>query len=131
MARPVVPYDKDLPEITGRRPWERPTSHLIKDEASSSGWREDQSGRLPTNLLLVLRIRAAVDAWREGGYVGASEVSRRLLEYWFEEDHDVPSLATPFRYWFCQREAIETLIYLVEITGIKDTQLLIRTYADI
>lgn len=69
MARAVIAYDKDLPEIPGRR---------------------------ESLLLLVPRIRTAVDDWRDQGYSGASEVTRRLFEYWFEEDHDVPGFGTPF-----------------------------------
>jgi len=129
MARAVIAYDKDLPEIPGRRPWEAPTSYLVKDAAAPTGWRVDDSGRRPSRLLLVPKIRAAVDAWREGGYKGASEVTRRLFEYWFEEDHEVPGFGVPFRYYFCQREAMETLAWLVEIAGIVDAQALIRSYA--
>jgi hypothetical protein len=70
----------------------------------------------------VPRIRAAVDAWRQGGYEGASDVTRRLFEYWFDEDHEVSGFGVPFRYYFCQREAIETLVWLVEIAGQRDAQ---------
>jgi hypothetical protein len=45
MAKAVIAYDKDLPEIPGRRPWEEPTSFLVKDDAALTGWREDTSGR--------------------------------------------------------------------------------------
>ena len=47
MARAVIAYDKDLPEIPGRRPWEKPTSYLMKDAAAPTGWRVDDSGRRP------------------------------------------------------------------------------------
>ena len=129
MPKSVIAYDKGLPEIPGRRPWEKPTSYLVKDEAASTGWREETSGRRPSRLLLVSKIRAAVDAWREGGYQGASEVTKRLFDYWFEEDHEVPAFGAPFRYYFCQREAIETLVWLVEIAGQRDTQKLIQAHA--
>jgi type III restriction enzyme len=129
MARAVIAYDKDLPEIPGRRPWEKPTSFLVKDDAAPTGWREDKSGRRPSRLLLVPKIRAAVDAWRAAGYEQASEVTRRLFEYWFEEDHEVPGFGVPFRYYFCQREAIETLVWLVEIAGQRDAQKLIQAHA--
>lgn len=128
MAKAVIAYDKDLPEIPGRRPWEKPTQHLVKDESAPNGWRVAE-GRRPSKLLLVPKIREAVDAWRDGGYQGASEVTRRLFEYWFEEDHEVPGFGVPFRYWFCQREAIETLAWLVEIAGQRDTKKLIEAYA--
>jgi len=129
MAKAVIAYDKDLPEIPGRRPWEKPTSYLIKDDEAPTGWREETTGRRPSRLLLVPKIRAAVDAWRAGGYEGASDVTRRLFEYWFDEDHEVPGFGVPFRYYFCQREAIETLAWLVEIAGQRDAQKLIRAHA--
>ncbi len=131
MARAVIDYDKDLPEIRGRRPWERPVSHLVKDADAPTGWREDDSGRRPSRLLLVPKVRDAVDAWRDGGYRGASDVTRRLLDYWFEEDHEVAGFDVPFRYYFCQREAIETLIWLVEISGHRDAKELIEARATI
>lgn len=129
MSRTVIAYDKELPEIPDRRPWEKPTSFLVKDDKVESGWREDDSGRRPSRLLLVPKIRAEVDAWRDRGYEGASEVTRRLLGYWFDEDHEVAGFGVPFRYYFCQREAIETLMWLVEIAGERDVQKLIQRYA--
>lgn len=129
MQKSVIAYDKDLPEIPDRRPWERPTSFLVKDDKAATGWREEKSGRRPSRLLLVPKIRAAVDAWRESGYEGASEVTRRLFEYWFEEDHEIAGFGVPFRYYFCQREAIETLVWLVEIAGHRDVQKLIEAQA--
>ncbi len=129
MPRSVISYDKDLPEIPGRLPWEKPTSYLVKDNSAGTGWREDTSGRRPSRLLLVPKIRTAVDAWREQGYPGASDVTRRLFEYWFDEDHEVADFSVPFRYYFCQREAIETLVWLVEIAGQRDAQKLIQAHA--
>ncbi len=114
--------------IPGRRLWEKPTSYLIKDAETATGWREESSGRRPSELLLVPRIRAAVDAWREGGYPVASVVTQRLFSYWFEEDHEVPGFGVPFRYYFCQREAIETLAWLVELAGQRDALKLIQAY---
>ncbi|MBN1865035.1 MAG: DEAD/DEAH box helicase family protein, partial [Victivallales bacterium] len=131
MPKSVIAYDKDLPEIPGRRPWEKPTSFLVKDDAVPTGWREDTSGRRPTRLLLVPKIRAAVDAWRDKGYPGASEITRRLFSYWFEEDHKVAGFSVPFRYYFCQREAMETLVWLVEIYGKPDAKDLIQSHAEV
>ena len=131
MAEAVISYDKHLPEIADRRPWEKPASYLVKDDTAPIGWREDDSGRRPSQLLLIPKIRAAVDAWRDGGYEGASEVTRRLFEYWFEEDHAVPGYDVPFRYYFCQREAIETLAWLVEVAGQRDAKALIEAHSTI
>ena len=131
MTTAFIAYDKDLPEIPGRRPWEAPISHLVKDDEAPTGWREDDSGRRPSRLLLVPKIREAVDVWRAGGYQGASEVTRRLFEYWFEEDHEVRGFDAPFQYYFCQREAIETLVWLVEIAGQRDAKALIEAHGTI
>ncbi len=131
MAESVVSYDRDLPQIAGRLPWEAPCSCLVKDDAARTGWREDRSGRRPSQLLLVPKIRDAVDSWRAAGYDGASGVTKRLFAYWFEEDHEVSGFDAPFRYYFCQREAIETLAWLVEIAGRRDALALIRDYGTI
>lgn len=131
MPKSVIDYDKDLPAIPGRCPWEEPTSFLVKDEASPIGWSVDESGRRPSLLLLVPKIRKTVGEWRAEGYPGSSDVTKRLLEYWFDEDHEVPGFQVPFRYWFCQREAIETLAWLVEIAGITDAIGLIKAYAEV
>ena len=67
-------------------------------------------------------VRARVDAWRAQGYPGASATSRRLLGFWFADEHRFDD-DRPFRFYFCQREAVETFIYLTEIEpvrGLKD-----------
>jgi hypothetical protein len=63
---------------------------------------------------LVAGIREHVDAWRRDGYPGSSATTRRLLEHWFLDEHQTPD-GRPFRYFFTQREATETLIYLYEV----------------
>ena len=60
---------------------------------------------------------------------GASPVSERLFTYWFDEDHLVNGKT--FRYYFGQREAVETLVYLIEVRKIRDTKVLIDTFAEI
>lgn len=70
---------------------------------------------------MVRQIRAEVDEWRQGLYVGASDTSRALLGHWFGRDHvttDGDGGERPFAYYFCQREAIETLVYLQEVRGV-------------
>ena len=62
---------------------------------------------------LVPAIREAVHGWRLGGYEGATVTSRRLLAHWFERDHEQDG--EEWHYYYCQREAIETLIYLYEV----------------
>lgn len=67
---------------------------------------------------LVNGVRAAVDAWRTQDYPGASTTTRRLLGYWFDDDHRSQDGA-PFRFYFCQREAVETFVYLSEIEQVR------------
>jgi len=69
--------------------------------------------RQPSKAYLVNELRKAVYDWREKGYSGTTPTTKRLLQYWFQEDHLVDK--EPFKFWFCQREAIETLIYIYEV----------------
>jgi type III restriction enzyme len=72
---------------------------------------------------LVANIRKEVHAWRQTGYPGASPTSAALLRHWFETEHLVENadgtLAT-FRYYFAQREAVETVIWLHEVRRASD-----------
>ncbi len=64
---------------------------------------------------LVAKIREQVHAWRQDGYAGASATSASLLRWWFETEHLLESAdgsLSQFRYYFAQREAVETLIWL-------------------
>lgn len=131
MAGAIITYDRDLPEIPGRIPWEPPRSFLVRDDAALGGWRIDDSGRRPSTMLLVNALRQAVDEWRANGYPGASPVTERLFECWFDEEHEVPGYPAPFRFHFCQREAIETLAYVVEIAKLRDARELIDAYAEV
>jgi len=63
----------------------------------------------------VNQLREEVRAWREAGYPGTAVVTRRLLEWWFERDEE--RRATAKRFFFCQQEGVETVIYLYEVQG--------------
>lgn len=69
--------------------------------------------RRPSKAYLGNELRKAIITWREGGYPNITDTTRRLLQFWFGEDHIIDD--EPFEFWFCQREAIETLIYLYEV----------------
>src|SRR5439155_12561536 len=64
---------------------------------------------------LVNQLRDEVCKWREGGYAGTAGVTRRLLEWWFERDEERRAIGKHF--FFCQQEAVETVIYLYEVQG--------------
>ena len=69
--------------------------------------------RRPSKAYLANELRKAVYTWREHGYPNVTPTTKRLLQFWFEEDHLLEN--EPFKFWFCQREAIETLIYVYEV----------------
>lgn len=67
-----------------------------------------------SNLPLVRSLRKLISEWRESKYRDTTEKTKRILEFWFEEDHELAN-GTPFKFWNAQREAIETLIYCHEV----------------
>ncbi len=74
---------------------------------------------------LVNKIRREVNAWRENGYEGASATSQALLNWWFNRQHIREDLKE-FQYYFAQREAVETVVYLYEVAKVKDKYDLMR-----
>jgi len=63
----------------------------------------------------VNQLRDDVRMWREASYPGTAAVTRRLLEWWFERDEERRAVGK--RFFFCQQEAVETVIYLYEVQG--------------
>ncbi|HWB11125.1 MAG TPA: DEAD/DEAH box helicase family protein [Pirellulales bacterium] len=92
----------------------RPSSYFVpiaqpkkkgKDRQQSfEGWTEDRITENPT----VNAIRQRVRLWREGGYPDITRTTARLLEHWSDPDRGR-------RLFFCQIEALETLIYVTEV----------------
>lgn len=72
---------------------------------------------------LVPQLRRKVKEFRDSGYVGATETSRSLLRWWFGTPHLLPlsdGTMSEFQYFFAQREALETIVYLYDVVGVKD-----------
>lgn len=72
---------------------------------------------------LVAALRIKVKEFRDSGYVGASETSKSLLTWWFKTPHLMPQsdgAMAEFQYFFSQREALETIVYLYDVAGAKD-----------
>ncbi|NLX23807.1 MAG: DEAD/DEAH box helicase family protein [Phycisphaerae bacterium] len=67
-------------------------------------WTKD---RIEENKV-VNRIRQRVNLWREGGYVGITPTTARLLQYWTHPERER-------KLFFCQIEALETAIYITEV----------------
>ncbi len=88
-------------------------------------WRPGGDDELPLGQLmppLVEQVRHHVKQWRDNGYPDISDTTRALLNWWFDRDEYSPSI----RYYFSQREAIESVIYLYEAAGVKDKFDLLR-----
>ena len=102
-------YDSETGEAQcreGRRPasyWFK-TQRVYDQQLMLKGFAEEQREDLP----LVNALREDVKRWRKSGYEGATEVTKSLLRYWWREDR-------PRRLFFCQLEAVETVIFLNEI----------------
>jgi type III restriction enzyme len=96
--------------IPTRTPGRRPASYWYKTERTGQAQQqlafmaEEDRDDLP----LVNALRDDVRRWRESGWVGASETTKTLLRHWRREDRSR-------RLFFCQLEAVETLIYLREL----------------
>lgn len=98
-------------------PWEEPNSHRVRADQEGDPAKKVK-GRRSSPIRLAQNIRGAVREWREVFYAGASDTTRHLLTHWFNRSHRRTTPAGEdfeFRYYFCQREAIETLIYLKEL----------------
>ena len=85
-------------------PIAKPRKKGSKQLQFDTEWTQD---RIEENEL-VNRIRARVRIWREGGYVGVTPTTGRLLAYWTDPDREK-------KLFFCQIEALETGIYIAEV----------------
>ena len=83
----------------------RPAGYVIASESSRSFDDPGEFREIP----LVNRIRPRVRTWREAGYPGVTGITKRLLEHWND-----PEEFESRRFFFCQLEAVETLIWLAE-----------------
>jgi type III restriction enzyme len=101
-------------------PYERPARHWRQGQGGALALTEERrdagyeifdirnNTRRTETLALVNSIRKRVDEWRGAGYPGVTSVTRTLLEHWFDRG------ARQYPFYFCQLEAIETLIWWIE-----------------
>lgn len=97
-------YIRDTREFvlqTGRRP----AGYVVASESSKSF---DDPGTF-IEIDLVNTIRPRINKWREADYPGVTGITKRLLHHWQD-----PEERKDRRFFFCQLEAIETLIWLTE-----------------
>ena len=83
----------------------RPAGYIVASESSKTF---DDPGTF-IEIKLVNTIRPRIEKWREQGYPGVTGITKRLLQHWQDLDERKDK-----RFFFCQLEAIETLIWLTE-----------------
>jgi len=99
-------------ELSGRRP----SFYWYNDDSTKRVQVDLFASERTDELILVNMLRDDVRRWRQSGYETATRVTRQLLEHWNRGDR-------PRRLFFCQREAVETIIYLNEILGSRSRRL--------
>ena len=97
-------YNREKQEFS-QEPGRRPAGYLI---ASGDSKTFDDPGVF-VKIPLVNQIRPRVKAWKEAGYPGVTSITKRLLDHWTD-----PEEFEQRRFFFCQLEAAETLIWLTE-----------------
>jgi type III restriction enzyme len=106
--------------------------HAILDPAvrwfpADEALRENSMDKLMPPL--VSELRKKVKEWRDSGYKGATDTSRYLLNWWFNNPHLLPKAdgtMYEFQYFFAQRESVETIIFLYDVAGVQDKYDLMR-----
>lgn len=96
---------------------EQRTPHIVDERREAGYFRKPQGLRGQGSMLMeefvplehVNEIRRRVRQWRADGYPNVTPVTRRLLDHW---NAVPPEREQPL--FFCQREAVETLIWMHE-----------------
>lgn len=84
-----------------------PVPHARKKSAKQLSFETEWTADRVEENKDINRIRERVEIWRRGGYVGITQTTARLLEYWKREGRER-------RLFFCQIEALETVIWITE-----------------
>ncbi|MGB9877859.1 MAG: BPTD_3080 family restriction endonuclease [bacterium] len=95
-------YENGQPVIKEGR---RPAGYLFKPRSKVNQRALFEEEFIP--LGIVNEIRERVKAWRKSGYPGVTPLTRNLLTHWNDPERER-------KLFFCQLEAVETLIWLVE-----------------
>jgi type III restriction enzyme len=95
-------YEEGQPVLKEGR---RPAGYYLKPRTRGPQMSLFEEEFVP--LELVNTIRERVKAWRERGYLGVTPITRQLLQHWNNPERER-------KLFFCQREATETLIWLIE-----------------
>ncbi len=94
--------------VPAKNPGRREAGYWFKTERTGSLQRSLLAEEERDDLPLVNVLRDDVRRWRNAGWPNASPTTKRLLSHWWREDRSR-------RLFFCQLEAVETIIYLREL----------------
>ena len=115
---PQYYYDTDMngnidyaTVINGRRPFGYDVNIVPKKRGEKTFFSQEDFISVDPNAEFINGIRKEVKAWREAGYPKASRITKELLDFWFNNKERRANL----RLFFCQREAVETAVWLNEI----------------
>lgn len=126
---------KEIDKLIVNSPYEKPQKHWSYNNATKdfslkpgqrlAGYTLASSEYKGTNdpgvfhaMELVNEIRPLVDEWRKNEWAGATGTSKQLLRYWSNRGED------SMRFFFCQLEAIETLIWLCEVANLESRKIM-------
>lgn len=115
---PKYYYDTDLSGnidynkvINGRRPFGYDVNIVPNKRGEQTIFSQGDFASSDPNAEFINTIREEVKKWRLDGYPRASRITKELLDYWFNNKERQSNL----RLFFCQREAVETAVWLNEI----------------
>jgi type III restriction enzyme len=97
--------------VQGRRPYTSNIDIMPSRQGQQSLFGGSDYENNDPNAKFINDIRIQVRQWRESNYPGVTRITHELLCYWFKN----PERQWHHRLFFCQREAVETAIYLNEV----------------
>jgi type III restriction enzyme len=127
-------------------PYFEPKYHFEYDENAESYHKQDgrrkagyyatvgkqEAGKGTTQFLelaLANMIRPRVKEWKEKGYPNVTSITKKLLEHWNRFDREEFEQGGR-RYFWCQIEAIETIIWLTEAPDSAKVGINIKDHSD-
>ncbi len=97
--------------VEGRRPFGEDVNIVPKNKGEQTMFSQSDFDSVNADAEFINTIRKEVKSWREAGYPKASRITKELLDFWFNNKERRENL----QLFFCQREALETAVWLNEI----------------
>lgn len=97
--------------LEGRRPFSMDIGITPNTNAQTMMFDDSAFYNEDADAEFINGLRDEIKKWRQKGYPNTTRVTRELLNYWFCNKER----AFNMRLFFCQREAVETAVYLNEV----------------